>query len=318
MAKTKIWLIIAIILVLIGCVVFAGVMTALDWNFFNLSTVKFETNGYDIDEPFQSISIQSDTADIIFKPAPGEVPSVVFFEEANAKHIVSVKDGTLIIERNHAVKWHDRIGINLHDPDIKVFLPQQQYDTLTITESTGDIEIPKEFTFDTIDISLSTGDVRNYTSASSIKIKTTTGDIYTENISAENLSLSVTTGKVTARSVACKGELNIAVTTGDATLTDVVCNELNTAGNTGDITLENVTAAENVSIVRSTGDVKFQNCDAGALTIETDTGDVTGNLLSEKIFITETSTGTVDIPRSTTGGICQISTSTGDIKITIG
>ena len=52
--------------VLIGCIIFAGVMTMLRWDFSKLSTVKYETNSHEISETFHAISIKTDTADIIF------------------------------------------------------------------------------------------------------------------------------------------------------------------------------------------------------------------------------------------------------------
>lgn len=315
---TKSWLITAAVLVFVGCIIFAGVMTALNWDFSKLSTGQFESNNYTINEDFKSISINTNTADVVFTATQDETTSVICFEEANLKHAVSVKDGTLVIELIDSRNWYDHIGIISRTPKITVNLPKTQYHMLMIQEETGDIEIAKEFTFEELDISLSTGDVKNYASASSVKIKATTGDVHTENISADTLELSVSTGDVTVRSVACAGSLKISVSTGDATLTDVVCSELLSTGSTGDIRLENVTAAESFSLKRTTGDVIFQKCDAGALSVITDTGDVTGSLLSEKIFITESHTGDVDVPKSNTGGTCQISTSTGDIKITVG
>ena len=62
---------------------------------------------------------------------------------------------------------------------------------------------------------------------------------------------------------------------------------------------------------------KFELCDAGELFIETDTGNVKGSLLSEKIFIVSSDTGRIDVPKSTSGGRCEIETDTGDIKITL-
>ncbi len=76
-------------------------------------------------------------------------------------------------------------------------------------------------------------------------------------------------------------------------------------------------AGEQFSIDRSTGDVRFDRCDAPELLIKTDTGDVRGSLLSEKVFITQTDTGRVNVPKTVTGGTCQITTNTGDIKIEI-
>ena len=49
----------------------------------------------------------------------------------------------------------------------------------------------------------------------------------------------------------------------------------------------------------------------------TDTGDVRGSLLSEKVFIVNTDTGRKEVPDTITGGRCEITTDTGDVKITI-
>ena len=72
-----------------------------------------------------------------------------------------------------------------------------------------------------------------------------------------------------------------------------------------------------LNIKRTTGDVIFSKFDANEIYIETDTGDVIGGLLSEKIFNIDTSTGDKIYPNSTTGGKCEVKTSTGDIIINI-
>jgi hypothetical protein len=43
---------------------------------------------------------------------------------------------------------------------------------------------------------------------------------------------------------------------------------------------------------------------------------VKGSLKSGKTFVTKSSTGSVSVP-STTGGKCDVATSTGNIKITV-
>jgi DUF4097 and DUF4098 domain-containing protein YvlB len=63
--------------------------------------------------------------------------------------------------------------------------------------------------------------------------------------------------------------------------------------------------------------VKFEKSDAAELSIKTDTGDVTGTLLTEKIFDAKSSTGDVDVPKTGSGGKCEIRTGTGDIRIKI-
>ena len=76
-------------------------------------------------------------------------------------------------------------------------------------------------------------------------------------------------------------------------------------------------ATETFTIERSTGDVRFEGSDAAQLFVETDTGDVEGSLLSDKVFLVTTDTGEKDVPNSITGGRCEITTDTGDVRITI-
>ncbi len=58
MNKTKIWLIVAVALILVGLIIFAGVMTMLKWDFSKLSTEKYVTNEYTVREKFEKIIIR--------------------------------------------------------------------------------------------------------------------------------------------------------------------------------------------------------------------------------------------------------------------
>lgn len=315
----KIWLIVAASLVLLGAVVFTVAMVALNWNFTNLSTGKYQTNSYEIDEEFISVSINTDTADITLVPSGDAKCSVVCYERENEKHSVAVKDGALAIELNDTRKWYEYIGLfNFDSPKVTVYIPAGEYGTLTVVSDTGDVEIPKELRFESIDITESTGDVKSYASATgAIKIKTSTGKVFLENLSAASLDISVSTGKVTASAITCEGDVSVRVTTGKAYLADVTCRSLISNGSTGDIFLRNVVASERFSIERSTGDVEFEGSDAAEIVIVTDTGDVEGSLLSDKVFMVDTDTGDVEVPRTTTGGRCEITTDTGDVEIIV-
>ena len=81
--------------------------------------------------------------------------------------------------------------------------------------------------------------------------------------------------------------------------------------------MKNVIASEIFDIDTETGKVTFDRCDAREISVETDTGRVTGTLLSDKIFFAKTDTGDIEVPKSMSGGKCEIETDTGDIKISI-
>ena len=315
---TKVWLAIAGVLVLVGCIIFAGVMTMLKWDFTKLSTVKYETNVYEIAEAFCDISITTDTADVRFVPSGDGKCTVECYEAENAKHSVAVENGTLTIKINDSKPWYVYIGFCFSSPRITVYLPQAEYAALSVCASAGDVEIPKDFAFARADISLTTGNAGVYASASeSIQIKTSMGNIRVENVSAGSLDLSTATGGVTVSGIDCRDDLSVAVSTGEARLTGLSCRNVISTGTTGSVLLKDVIAANRFSIERSTGDVKFTRCDAAEIFVKTNTGNVTGSLLTDKVFLTDTDTGSVTVPKTAAGGRCEIETDTGNIKIEI-
>jgi DUF4097 and DUF4098 domain-containing protein YvlB len=296
---TKIWIIIATSFILVGGIIFGGVMTVLDWDFSKLSTVKYVTNNYEINEGYKNISVVSKTADIEFVPSNTANSSVVCYEQENAKHSVEVNGDTLVIKLVDTRKWYEHIGISFNNPKITVYIPEGEYGALSVKLSTGDVTVSNDFKFESFNASASTGDIKAH------------------KISAGTLTLSVTTGNVTVSNVNCEGDIEVSVSTGKTNLTNIRCKNVISSGSTGDMSLKNVVALEKLSVKRSTGDIKLEVCDAAEIFIETDTGDVSGTLISEKVFIIETDTGSINVPKTTQGGRCEITTDTGDITITI-
>ena len=198
--RTKIWLIVAASLVLIGGILFAGVMTVLKWDFMKLSTVSYEINTYEIPETFDCISVKTDTADIEFAYSKDGKCTVVCHEDVNAKHDVTVEDGVLHIALVDERSVLDYVGLNFTKTEITVYLPKTEYGSLSIEESAGDIRLQQEFTFEDIDILSSTGDV--YCSASALgllRIQTNTGDVTFDGCDAAEIFVETDTGDVTGR-----------------------------------------------------------------------------------------------------------------------
>lgn len=296
---TKIWLITAMVLVALGAVLFTCVMAQYDWDFTKLSTVTYVTNTYEINDEFDKISIHVDTTEIEFVPTENETCSIVSFEAEQVKHSATVQNGTLIISTVDTRKWYDHICISLGSPKMTVYLPQNEYASLIIETDTGDINIPKDLAFDKIEIDSDTSDVSCFAPVANVlEIKLSTGDIIIDSITADQIKLTTTTGEIAINSVTAKNNIDIET-------------------DTGTITLKNVVATGTISIESDTGDVRFEGSDATEISVKTDTGDVTGTLLSEKVFITETSTGSINVPKTTSGGKCEITTATGDINISI-
>ena len=316
--RTKGWLITAGVLTVLGAILLGGVMTVAKWDFTRLSTAKYETNEYTITEEYQSVRVVSKTADVTFVPSKDGATTVRCVEESRVRHTVSVTDTTLTVEVDDTRKWYHYIGIDFGRPHITVFLPADTYDTLTVETDTGDVNIPPDFTFASAKVTGYTGDVTyNAPATGDVSIQTTTGAIEVQNVTVGHLSLAVSTGRVSVAGVACREDVTVKVSTGKVTLTDLTCRNLTSEGSTGDMFLENVIAGDTLTVERNTGDVLLTRSNAASLRIATTTGDVKGSLLSDKVFITATDTGRIDVPKTTTGGRCEIVTDTGDIRITI-
>ena len=315
---TAFWLVTATVLVLLGAIVFGGSLMALHFDFSKLTTTKHETNTHALTEEFHSISVKTKTADVTLVRSEDGTASVVCEESVKEKHEVSVENGTLTVTLVDTRKWYEYVGFFTKKESVTIYLPKGEYDSLLVKNETGSVRLPEGLSFGTIDVALSTGHVACSSDAEQLlRLKATTGRLRVSDVTAGAMELKVSTGSVDVRAATVTGEISIKVSTGDVELSGVRCGSLASSGSTGEIELENVLATGRISIERSTGDVELSECDAGELYIKTDTGDVEGTLLSDKIFMAHSDTGRVRVPKTTTGGICEVTTDTGSIKFEI-
>ena len=288
MKKSIIWIFITFFLLLvIGIILYSLSITGI-----------LETKEYEINDKFSDIEIITDTADIEFILSENLNTLVVCDEQKNINHSVRVKDNTLLIKVDDNRKWYEYININFGKTKITIYLPKNEYGELFIDSDTGNINIPNNFNFNSIDIIEDTGNVKNYASVNdNIKIKTSTGNIHIENINANIIDLSASTGNIK--------------------IVNAKCVNLLSKVDTGNVLLKNVVATEKFIIETDTGDVKFVSSDASDIFVKTDTGNVTGSLLTDKVIFAESDTGNIDVPKIIADEKCEITTDTGDIKITI-
>lgn len=319
MSKTKQhWLIAAVILTVIGTVIVGSAVMMMKGDLSLMSGTSYETNHHPVTEEFGAIRISLDTADLRLVYSSDASSSVTCYEQSNVKHAVAVKDGMLVIEVVDERKWYEHIGFFTKTPTVTLTLPETVYGMLSVSSTTGDIEIDPAFTFQSIDVALTTGDVTCKASAKEdLRIETTTGKITVSDLSAETVSLTLSTGSLKASGITCRKDLSLNVTTGKTELSDITCRNLSSDGTTGSAVLKHVIAEETLSLERSTGDIILDRVDAATLKLRTTTGDVKGSLLSEKVFFVDTTTGDRDYPHTSSGGTCEIETTTGDVRITL-
>ena len=260
-----------------------------------LVSADYETYTYPVEGEFTKIEIDTHVTDVTFALAEDGEARVVCEEPEELHHTVKVEDKTLKIALEGTKSW----SFYTKDMTMVVYLPATDYESLQIGNSTGDVCIPSGYSFGELKITLSTGKI----------------DL--KEISAKTIDLEVSTGKITAEKIDCSEAISVQTSTGKALLNDVTCKNLSSTGSTGNLELCDVVASESFNLKRSTGNIHFERCDAETITVETSTGKVVGTLRSDKIFIAKSSTGSINVPETISGGVCKITTSTGRIEIEI-
>ena len=279
MKKRNAWLLVGAALVLLGGIIFGATALIAKGDLTKMSISKCITNEYTVNEAFESVTLLTKDAKVEILPAKDGVCRVNCYEEESRRHTVTVKDGVLTVSVEDERKWYEYIGFHLTAPKVTVYLPEKEYASLRVENKTGDIQI--------------------------------------RNLRAETLTVTTTTGKILLENVTCGGDITTNFLTGSTHFKNVTCGSLTAEGGTGSVTLESTLVRGKVTVETNTGAVKLLASDAEALEVKTNTGNVTGDLLSPKIFISKTNTGDIEAPETTTGGVCKITTNTGNIKITI-
>ena len=330
-------LIVAGVLVLVGAGLFAGAMSAAEWDFEALQTQKYETVTHEVTGDFSNISIQTYESSIEFQPSADGTCKVECMESEHVTYSVIVQDGTLKITTNDARKWYHNIGIfNTQRQNMTVYLPKTTYDELQIKSNTGTVKASSEFSFANVQIGMNTGavkweagvahsmrvitdtgfvQIKNVNMDGALSVKTDTGRAEICSVQAQSIKVETKTGKAIVTDAVAKSTVSIKTNTGNAELSGCRAVDIFVETDTGKAKLTDVVASGKMDIDTDTGDVVLDGCDAAEIEIETDTGDVEGTFLTPKIVYAQSNTGRIEVPRSTTGGICEITTDTGDINI---
>ncbi len=267
----------------------------IGFNFYEPSLTIYLPEG-----EYQSLNIQSDTGDVT-------IPAEVSFVDVK----VRISTGNVVVSPNMT-------GI------------------LSIKTSTGDIFVSNTTPAE-VSLTVSTGHITadNIQSSGDFSAQSSTGNHTYRDISCGNATMISSTGDKEISSLTVFGDLTVESSTGDSVFNNIVCNALKVTtstgyqtytdvscgatellADTGKIHMTNLVSSDLLKVTTDTGDITLDNCDAESMKIKADTGDVTGTLRTPKIIYTDSDTGKVNVPHSIEGGLCEIETDTGNIKIT--
>lgn len=308
---------------------------------------RYEEKTHSVTEEFDAIEIDDDEYDIYLHLSTDGSCRVVCHDSEKIYHTVKVENGTLTITRHDDRRWYERFGLFYHrKTELDVYLPASHYRSLTVTNTSGSISLPADFTFDSARLVSVSGWIENHANVSqSLYLKTTSGEIKTSdngsldeltaastsgnirlsNLAARTISLSTTSGDITLdgampdpKTNLAPAKLEVTTTSGDLSLSNIEMDTFYAKAVSGDLKLMRINISETATLKTTSGDIELTLCDAEEWNMITVSGDVKGTITSAKTFITDTTSGHVRVPNSTpSAGICSIRTTSGDIYIEI-
>ena len=279
---------------------------------------KLETHKYENLETFNNFDVDLTIADFELKASTDDTRKVIVDETKYDTHTVEVKDDALVIKGKDERKWYERLfNFNwFQRVKVTVYVPSGDYGEFKYEGSTGNVTVPADYTFANMTAKVSTGNVKSKAKVQQkLAITTSTGDIALDDVTAKEAEFKADTGTVSLNNVAVNERLTVKTSTGSQKFTNVNCQNLNTKASTGNVTLTNVNVEQHADIETSTGNIKIIDSDADTLYIKASTGNVNATFLTPKIVHATSSTSKPSYPVSTTGGLCEIETSTGSIKV---
>ncbi len=307
----KTLLIIFIILVITAIAGFIALMVASDWNLENFKYVEKE---YQVEENFESIKLDLKASDVVIRPSNDEKCKVVSFENNIYSHSIEVINNELVVGCN----YKSALFFSYKDTTITIYLPEKAYKTFNLTTTSGDVKV-ENLNVDDISINVSSGDVEvNNVECNNISTAGESGDVELQNLKVGgDVSVVRDSGDVEFSNASCSGRVDVSTDSGDVGVENLVSEGFKAECDSGAVELESVLVNGDLNVKVESGDVEFSRIDALSLDITTTSGDVKGSLLSDKIFAVRSSSGDVDVPQTTTGGVCKITVRSGDVVITI-
>lgn len=292
-------LVIALILVILGAILFAVGFAAKG---FRISSTygDFHTESVTVEDSFEGIQIKGSYHVLRVIPSEEDTCHAEFDASEKITTTVEVADGVLTVQQKDLRKWYEFIGWSGNRGDLTLFLPEKAYAKLTVDSGSGSVELNTPYAFGNVEIEVGSG------------------RISAQGLTAESLKTHISSGSGTFSGVTVNGALTATVSSGSMNLTEIRTASLSAKLSSGKLTMTDTVAAQNAEIDIGSGSVILDGFDAATMDVHISSGSLRGTLLTAKNFDTHVSSGSIDVPPSDpSAGLCKIHVSSGSAKLTI-
>ena len=277
-----------------------------------------------ISKDFDRIRIDVIAADVELVPSEDDKCRVTTKDSDYVEYTAYVLEDTLMVHATDTRKWYERLFTpSVSGRSVKVALPREEYKSLTVETVSGRVSINVRYTFSE-DVTLTSTSGTIGTAAAiggHLDLRSTSGDLYAmgflNTVTARSTSGKVSLGGKTVDGDCIAATADLETTSGEIILLYTTCGTLTAETGSGGIDLTDTTVTGHIQAETTSGSIRFARADAETLDLKTTSGAVTGSLLTPKIFSTASTSGSVSVPKSTEGGLCEIKTTSGSIRITV-
>ncbi|MCR5830414.1 MAG: DUF4097 domain-containing protein [Lachnospiraceae bacterium] len=221
---------------------------------------------------------------------------------------------------------------------INVYLSKADFKgSLNVKTSSGNIEIPKDFTFKGVILGSSSGDIVSECTANGIVTGVaSSGKVNISNADAIEISVNTSSGNILLENCKSSKDVTIGSSSGDQIIRNLTAEAFSSESSSGDLKLSDSnisgllertassgesefkdTVSGSLFVKSTSGDVEFEKIDAHNINIATSSGEVEGSFMSGKIFDVDTTSGDVKTPHDEGTDKCTVNTTSGDVEIRI-
>ena len=273
-----------------------------------------------ITQPFTSVQAEVWGANLEITPSEDGICNVTSPATDKVYYTATVENGVLMLWKTDLRKWYERfVHFSFQSPTVKVSLPQQEYEALTVQSYSMDVLVAEGVSFDRASVTASSGDIQYLGDAlSELNLSLSSGSLFVQGVSTGKIDGKVTSGRMELTDISCN-RLTLKSTSGTIEVQKAEVSEAcHFEQASGRISLSHVLSQGRLNAKLTSGSLRLDQCDAKALSLKPTSGSVRGSLCSEKCFSVRSTSGSVDVPPSVPyADLCEIETTSGSVDLAI-
>lgn len=194
----KIIILAACAFIVVGFILALSALVMLKFDLSKLNTLDYHITTYPVQDSFSAIRIDVTDCDVQLLPSQDGTCRVECPESKTSRYTVEVKQDTLTVSQNETRTWYHHIGIYLGPVELTIYLPQDQYERLSVDSLSGTVTVPDNFSFDKLQVYTTSGSVYLTAQvAQEVCVNTVSGELELTGIQPQTLQLQSTSGTVT-------------------------------------------------------------------------------------------------------------------------